>query len=126
MATERPISRVLSDIMGNVQDIIRSETRLAKTEFTQEVGKAMSASVMTGAGLVMLAFSGLFLLVALVAALSLVMPVWAAALIVAAAEGLMAAIFVTAGVRKFRAMRGAPRTAATLKENMEWVSHPTS
>ncbi len=122
---DRPISAVLSDIMGNVQDIVRSEARLAKAEVTQELRKSASACVLTGAGLVMLAFSGLFVLVAVVAALSLVMPIWAAALIVAAAEGLMAALFVSLGVRRFKAMLGAPRTAATMKENAEWARHPT-
>ena len=126
MATERPLSSVLSDIMGNVQHIMRSEVRLARTEITREAGKALSASVLTGAGILMLTLSGLFLLVAIVAALSLLMPVWAAALIVAAGEGLMAAIFVSAGVRRFKALRGTPRTAVTLKENVEWVSHPTN
>ena len=122
---DRPISAVLSDIMGNVQDIVRSEARLAKAEVTQELRKSASACVLTGAGLVMLAFSGLFVLVAAVAALSVVMPIWAAALIVAAAEGLMAALFVSLGVRRFKAMLGAPRTAATMKENAEWAKHPT-
>lgn len=122
---DRPISAVLSDIMGNVQDIVRSEARLAKAEVTQELKKSASACVLTGAGLVMLAFSGLFVLVAAVAALSLVMPIWAAALIVAAAEGLMAALFVGLGVKKFKAMQWAPRTAATIKENAEWARHPT-
>lgn len=122
---DRPISSVLSDIMGNVQDIVRSEARLAKAEVTQELKKSVSACMLTGAGLVMLAFSGLFVLVAAVAALSMVMPIWAAALIVAAGEGLMAALFVSLGVKKFKAMQGAPRTAATMKENAEWVRHPT-
>ena len=122
---DRPISAVLSDIMGNVQDIVRSEARLAKAEVTQELKKSASACMLTGAGLVMLAFSGLFVLVAAVAALSLVMPIWAAALIVAAAEGLMAALFVSLGVKKFKAMQGAPRTVATMKENAEWLRHPT-
>jgi hypothetical protein len=122
---DRPISAVLSDIMGNVQDIVRSEARLAKAEVTQELKKSVPACMLAGAGLVMLAFSGLFVLVAAVAALSLVMPIWAAALIVAAAEGLMAALFVSLGVKKFKAMQGAPRTVATMKENAEWARHPT-
>jgi hypothetical protein len=122
---DRPISAVLHDIMGNLQDIVRSEARLAKAEVTQELKKSVSACVLAGAGVIMLAFSGLFVLVAAVAALSMVMPIWAAALIVAAAEGLMAALFVNLGMKRFKAMQGAPRTAATMKENAEWARHPT-
>lgn len=122
---DRPISAVLSDIMGNVQDIVRSEARLAKTEILAELRKSTTAALLVGTGLVMLAFSGLFVLVAIVAALSQVMPVWAAALIVAAGEGLMAALFVALGLKRLKAVRAAPRTQSTLKENIEWARHPT-
>jgi hypothetical protein len=124
-SVDRPLSSVLDDILGNLQNIVRSEARLAKTEIKGELRKSVSAIVLLGAGLVMLAFSGLFVLVAIVAALSAVMPIWAAALIVAAGEGLMAAVFVSLGVKRFKSMRGAPRTVATLQENAEWVRHPT-
>ena len=112
MNGDRPISTVLNDIVGDIQNIVRSEFRLAKTEVTEEMGKAGSSAVMLGAGLVMLLFSALFALLAIVYALSLVMPQWAAALIVAAGEGLMAAIFVAVGIKKFKAMRAPPKTVA--------------
>jgi hypothetical protein len=64
-------------------------------------------------------------LLAIVFALSLVMPAWAAALIVAAGEGLMAAIFIGIGIRKFKAVRAVPKTTAAIKENVEWARHPT-
>ncbi len=122
---ERPISAVLNDIVGNVQDIVRSEARLAKTEITDELKKSGTAGLLIGAGVMMLAFSGLFVLVAVVAALSTVMPLWAAALIVAAGEGLMAALSVGLGYKRLKAVRAAPRTRATLKENIAWARHPT-
>ncbi|HUQ10230.1 MAG TPA: phage holin family protein [Steroidobacteraceae bacterium] len=122
---DRPISTVLSDIMGNVQAIIRSEARLVKTEVSEELKKSSGAAIMIGAGLVMLIFSGLFVLVAAVYALSQVVPFWAAALIVAAGEGLMAALLVGLGIRKLRHVRAVPKTAETMKENVEWAKHPT-
>jgi hypothetical protein len=125
MAADRPISSVLGDIIDNLQAIIRSEARLAKAELGEELKKSSGAAMMIGAGLVMLAFSGLFVLVAIVHALSLVMPIWAASLIVAVGEGLMAALFVALGLRKLQHLRGAPKTAETMKENVEWAKHPT-
>lgn len=122
---ERPISAVLSDIAGNLQDMVRSELRLARSEFNETLGKASSSFILLGAGVLMLAFSALFVLVAIVFALGTVMPAWAAGLIVAAGAGLLAALFVAIGVRRFKAARGAPRTARTLKENVEWAKHPT-
>lgn len=122
---ERPISSVLNEIMGNLQGLVRSEARLAKTELKEDLRKTSAGAAWVGAGLVMLAFSGLFVLVAAVSALSEVMPVWAAALIVAAGEGLIAALCVAVGMRRFKALRAAPKTRETLKENMEWAKHPS-
>lgn len=125
MNVERPISAVLTDIAGNVQTIVRSEMRLAKTELAEDAKKAGSAGMMIGAGILMLALSGGFALLAVVYALSTVMPNWAAALVVAAFEGLMAALFVGLGIKRFKAMRGVPRTRATIKENAEWARQLT-
>ena len=126
MATaERSISTVLYDILGNVQEIIRSEMRLARTEFTEELGKLRSASVLVGAGALLGIFSALFLLLAIVYALSLVIPAWAAALIVAAAVAALAGILLGAGFRRIKAVQAAPKTTASLKENVEWAKQLT-
>jgi uncharacterized membrane protein YqjE len=122
---DRPISDVLHDIASNLQDMVRSELRLARSEFKEELGKSGSSAIMLGSGLLMLAFSVVFVLLAIVFALSLVMPPWAAALIVAAGAGLVAALLVAIGIKRFKAVRGAPKTAETLKENVEWAKHPT-
>lgn len=87
-SVDRPISVVLQDIVRNIQDIVRAEVRLAKTEVGEELGKARSAGVLVGTGAVTAVFAALFLLLASVAALTLVMPQWAAALVVAAVLGL--------------------------------------
>ena len=86
-AADRSFSDVLQSIVRNVQEIVRSEVRLAKTEIREEAVKAKSASLFLGAGAVMAIFAILFLLVTIVFALSLVMPSWAAALIVGVATG---------------------------------------
>jgi uncharacterized membrane protein YqjE len=125
MQAERPVSAVLRDIVGNVQDIVRAEMRLAKTEVTEELSKATSAGMLVGLGAVMLSFSALFALLAVVYALSLVMPAWAAALIVAGVEAVLAAAFVGIGLKRFRATRAAPRTRETVKENVEWAKQLT-
>ena len=126
MATvDRPIAAVLHDIVSNVQEIVRSEVRLAKTELTEEVGKARSAGLLCGIGALMLTFTTLFVLLAIVYALSAVVPDWAAALIVAAGVGLIAAVCLGVGVKRFKTMRAPPRTAATLKENVEWAKQLT-
>ena len=126
MAPERPVSALLHDIAGNLEDFVRAELRLAKKEITQEAGKATAGVVMIVAGAMMLGIAGIFLLLAIVYALSLVMPAWAAALIVAGGEAVMAGIFVGVGIKRIKATRAAPRTRATMQENVECAKQQTT
>ena len=122
---ERSISTVLYDILGNVQEIIRSEMRLARTEVTEDIGKWRSAGLLLGVGALLGMFSVLFLLLAIVYALSLVIPAWGAALIVAAAVAALAGIVLGAGFKRIKAVRAAPKTTESLKENVEWAKQLT-
>jgi hypothetical protein len=121
----RPISAVLHDIMGNVQDIIRSEMRLAKTELGEELGKSASAGMLLGAGVLLLALAASFLLLAAVYALSMIVPPWAAALIVGAGVALVAASLLALGLARFRKVRAVPKTVNSVKENVEWAEQLT-
>jgi len=122
MATaNRPISEVLHDIVGNTQEIIRAEVRLAKTELRDELAKSRSAALLLAAGALLLGLSTLFVLLAIVYALSAVMPGWAAALIVGTGVGVVAAVCLGVGFKMFKAIPAAPRAATTLKENVEWA-----
>lgn len=121
----RPISAVLQDIVANIQDIVRAEVRLAKTEVGEEFRKARSAGVLCGVGAATAFFSALFLLLAIVYALSRVMPEWAAALSVAAAIGVVALVTLRLGIRRFKSIHAAPKTAASLKENVQWAKQLT-
>jgi uncharacterized membrane protein YqjE len=126
MATaDRSISSVLHDIVGNVQDIVRSELRLARTELTEDLAKARKGAVLLGIGTLLLWFSALFVLVAVVYALSLVMAGWAAAAIVALAVGAIASLCMSIGIRRLKSMRAVPKTTETLKENAEWARQLT-
>ena len=120
-SADRPISALLHDIVGNIQDIIRSELRMARTELGEQLGKSRSAAILLGVGVLLLSFSVLFVLLAIVYALSLVIAGWAAALIVGAAVGLFAALCCSLGIRKFKALRAAPKTAESLKEDVAWT-----
>jgi uncharacterized membrane protein YqjE len=118
---ERTISTVLQDIIANVQDIVRSEVRLAKTEVREELTKARSAGLLLGIGAMATIFSVLFLLLASVYALSRVLPHWAAALIVAIAIAVVAGVTLAAGLKQFKTVQPAPKTAESLKENVQWA-----
>jgi uncharacterized membrane protein YqjE len=125
-AGDRSLSGVLQDIVRNVQEIVRSEVRLAKTEILEEAAKAKSSTLLLGAGAVSAIFAILFLLLMIVYALALVVPSWTAALIVGAALAVVASVMLTAGVRRFKQIHPTPeRTVETLKENVEWAKQHT-
>ncbi len=122
---ERPLSTVLQDIVRNTQDIIRSEVRLAKTELTDEIAKAREATLFVAIGAVAGIFAVGFVLLGAVYALALVMAAWLAALIVAVSVGILAAAAFSAGLKRFKRVRAAPKTVASLKENVEWAKQQT-
>ena len=121
-AADRSFSDVFQDILHNVQDIVRSEVRLAKTEIQEEIGEAKSSAVLLGGGSLTAIFALLFFLLTVVYALALVMPSWAAALIVGGALAVVATLMLTAGLRRFKQIRPTPqRTVESIKENVEWA-----
>jgi len=120
--TDRSVSDVLQDIIWNIQDIVRSEVRLAKTEVREEVSKARDASVLIGVGALSGTFSAFFLLFSIVYALSRVVPDWAAALIVAVAMAIATGVLLSKGAERFKHVHPAPdKTIESLKENVEWA-----
>lgn len=123
---DRSISEVLRDIVGNIQDIVRSEVRLAKTEVREEIVKAKAATVITAAGGVCAVFASFFVLLATVYGLTRVMPDWAAALTIAAALAIAAGVMLGSGLKQFGHVKPVPeRTMESVKENVEWVKQQT-
>jgi hypothetical protein len=124
-AGTRSIPEILQDVLTNIQDIVRAEVRLAKAEVGEELNRARSGGLLIGVGAVAAIFCALFLLLACVYGLGLVMPNWAAALIVAAAVGVVAAVTLGLGLKRFKTIQAAPKTAASLKENVRWAKELT-
>ena len=121
---ERPMAEVLRDIIGNVQEMVRSEVRLARVELREEATKSARAGAMLAAGGVMGLIAGVFLLVCVAQLLDLVMPDWAAALIVALALGIPAAILISRGRERLHVPM-PEKTIENVKENVEWMKNQT-
>lgn len=121
----RSIPEILQDVLSNIQDIVRAEVRLAKAELGAELNRARSGGLLIGVGTVAAIFSSLFLLLACVYALGLVIPDWAAALVVAAAVGVAAAVTLGLGLKRLKTIEAAPKTAASLQENVRWAKQLT-
>lgn len=117
----RSFSAVLQDITANVQDIVRLEVRLAKTEVREEVGKATSAATFLGVGAACGLLGAAFTLLAAVYGLALVLPLWAAALVVGVVLVLVAAVTVRMGLARWRRVDPVPdRTIRNVKEQIAW------
>ena len=105
----RSVSDVLQDIVGNVQEIVRSEVRLAKTEIREEANRAKPAGLPLAVGVLSAAFAILFLLLTIIYALSIVIPNWAAALIVALSMALFAGATLSAGLKRLKRFHPTPK-----------------
>jgi uncharacterized membrane protein YqjE len=121
---ERPITEIFRDIVGNVQEMVRSEVRLARVELRDEASKTARAGAMLAAGAVLGIVAGVFLLVCIAQILDMVMPDWAAALLMAIALGIPAAIMVSRGRQRLH-VPVPEKTIENVKENVEWMKNQT-
>ena len=123
--TQRSFPEVLQDIVGNLQEIIRSEFRLAKTELKEEAAEAAKPAATFGVGLV-LGFYGIgFLLLAAVYGLSTVMAGWLAALLVGTVLAIVAIALMSSSGKKLKRVNPTPdKTMRSLEENVQWAKHP--
>jgi uncharacterized membrane protein YqjE len=118
---DRSFADVLQDIVGNIQEIVRSEVRLAKAELSEEARKVKPAGLWIGIGAVFSVGAVMLALLAGVYALSTVMPSWAAALVVCLASGTIAALAARTGVAHVKRIDPTPdKTIQSLKENVAW------
>ena len=126
MAEERSVSEVLQDILRNLQEMVRSEIRLAKVEARGEVKQAVSSGVWIAAGGIAVMSAWTFLVWALVYALATRMSMWAATLIVALVMAAAGAALIMGGIRRVTRIHPIPeRTVESVKENLEWLKQPT-
>jgi uncharacterized membrane protein YqjE len=118
---DRSISDVLRDIATNIQEIVRSEIQLARVELTEEGRKfAVGARALAVGGVVALYGIGFVLLAALFA-LELVLPAWAAAIILGAVLLVGAWIAVSAGLSRLKQLKAPVKTMQTVKEDALWI-----
>ena len=116
---ERSVSEVLRDIVVNIQDIVRGEVRLAKTEAREEIVKARSAAVIVAIGALGGIFGAMFVLLACACGLALVMPAWAAAATVAVVLLVCCGIVLNTGMEKLERVVSLPRTTHSIKETVQ-------
>jgi uncharacterized membrane protein YqjE len=120
--SQRSIAAVLTNIVGNVQQIIQAEIRLAKAEVRQEADKVKRCATLLLIGGVVVALALGLVLLSGVYALSMVVAPWIAALIGGAVSAGVGAAVITAGLKQLQHVTILPpRTVAAIEENLQWT-----
>src|SRR5262245_18911092 len=93
----RPFSQILQDVVNHLSEIVRSEIRLARVEFRQDIAQITKASMFLVIGAVFALFALGFALLGVMYAIATNLEPWLSAVIVGLGVGLFAAIFLWVG-----------------------------
>jgi uncharacterized membrane protein len=118
----RSVADLLADVLCNLHDILRSELRLRQAQAFEELKAFRPAGALITIGVLGGLLSVFFLLLAIVAALSLVISVWLAALLVAIVIGMVCALLLRRGAKLMRSR--TEKVAAALGERTPWTGPP--
>ena len=125
---DRSTAELIKDLTRDTRTLVRQEVELAKVEMVEKSKKAgIGIGLLAGAAVgALLALGALtaFLILALDGA----MPNWAAAILVALLWIVVAAGLAYSGREALRELGGPvpDKTVETIKEDIEWLKHPTS
>lgn len=121
-AEPRPFGVLVASVVGGFRTLAAKHVELAKIEAVEAASvRGRGAGMMAGAAVVATYAVG-FIAAAGAAALALVLPVWAAILIVAMLLLAVAGVLVLIGRRTIRsAPTPGERTRETLKEDTRWA-----
>jgi uncharacterized membrane protein YqjE len=119
---DRSLGDLFSALANQTSTLVREEVNLARTEMTQKAASLGKDAGMIGAGGVLALGAYFALVAALIIILDIWLPLWAAALIVAALLGVIGFVLIQQGLNAIKRVNLAPReTIATLKEDAEWA-----
>lgn len=118
-AADAPLGELISQLSSQTSRLVRDEMRLAQKEFQESAKHAgIGAGLLSVAGLLAV-FGFAAIITAAIAALSVVLPVWAAALIVAAM--LLLAAGIAGVISKGQVQQASPapeQTVANVKKDI--------
>lgn len=121
------IGTLIAGLLKDLQDLVRAEVQLAKTEIKEDaVAAGRGIGFIAGGALIGL-IGFVFLMLALTFFLDRWLALWVSALLVAALLIVVAAILVMSGRTQLSATNLIPeQTIATLKEDQEWAKQQIS
>ena len=118
----RGTAQLIRTIAADISTLVTKQVELAKQEIGEMVGARAKAIGVFGAAVVLGLFVIGFLGMAGAEALDLVLPRWAAMLIMAAVFGVLAAVAIVAARGWLRSSATKPElTQESLKEDVQWA-----
>jgi len=120
-AEERTLGQLVSDASRDVSELVRYEVALAKAEVQRDIQRGLTAGGMFAGAGVLLLYALVALVIAAGLALALVMPAWAAFLVVTGILVLLAVILGLLGYRQAKRISPPERTIRSTKETIAVV-----
>jgi uncharacterized membrane protein YqjE len=118
----RSFGDLFSQLTSDTTLLLRQEVALAKKEFQQALAQAVGGAISLAVGGILATVGLIAVLTSVILALALIMPDWAAALLVGVVFLVLALIFVMLGINRLKKLKLMPeRTSQTLKEDAEMI-----
>jgi drug/metabolite transporter (DMT)-like permease len=124
--SHRSVGEILRDVVSDAQSLMRGEVALVRAEMDQKIDRTVMALIWVVGGM-LLGFAGLvILLMAGADALSYVIPIWAAYLVVGFIVAVLGVLFTMSGISMLKLRKLAPsRTARNLSADAQMVKEHT-
>ena len=118
---ERSLGELLGAVTNDLSALVRDEIALAKAEIQQTISQAVKDVVFIVVG-GFFAYTGLLALIAAaILGLANVVAPWLSALLIGGVIALVGVILLLRGVNNISNLDGVPRTAQTVKEDVNIV-----
>jgi uncharacterized membrane protein YqjE len=119
----KPVTVLLRELGDEIATLVRAEFALAKAEVAEKGRTLVPIATMGGLAAVLGLGAFVALTACVIAALTLAMPVWAAALLVAVVYGATAAVLALSARKRLQHLPPLvpEQTAQTVKEDVEWA-----
>jgi len=127
--SDTSVATLIGGIVNDAKDLLINEFTIAKLEIQQEMRKTKSAALAFAVGAGVVGVGGLFLLLMCVHGLVVLLdiPLWGSYGLVGGFLSLVGAILLVRGKQTAEQIDVIPpKTAATLRDNAQWIKEQTT
>jgi uncharacterized membrane protein YqjE len=124
---QESVGALISGLLQDLQELVRGEVQLARTEFREDAMTAGRALGSIAAGAFVGVTGFIFLMLGVTYLINKELEMWLSAGIVGAVLAIIAAVMISAGRKKLSDSNFKPeQTIETLKEDREWAKQQMS